>query len=160
MTVSGGGSPVLPVFGDNELRTSSEDEVVGELVETLIDDVRGNLTAADRVDDGDLAALLRAHADRRRDRIERLLRTSNLDERDVHFDGTPAGALRRVWMELEGKVADDEAIVKSVVRGEKHTLGECEDALEENLGKELTQIVQRTAADISKAIEVLEARIG
>jgi uncharacterized protein (TIGR02284 family) len=133
------------VYPGHDARILAPDEVVGQLVETLVDGVRGYNTAAENVDDDRLATLFRSHAQRRRELIEELARSARIDMIEADFDGTAGGGLHRAWISVEGAVAGDDAVVKSAIRGEKHALDECEDALGESLSEPTVRLVRRAA---------------
>lgn len=131
--------------------------VIGDVAETLFDGVRGYLTAADAVDDTGLAAMLRERASHRRLVAERLVQVAGDAGYaiDVDPDGTASGGIHRAWINLEGAVAGDEAIVKSAITGEEHALDECEEALGTGIGEPVDNAIRTAAADVREAIEVL-----
>lgn len=160
MTASGSGSPVPPVYPGHDAGILDTDEVVGNLVSTLVDGVRGYRTAADKVDDERLATLLRSHGERRRELVEELARSARIDMGEADFEGTAGGGLHRAWIALEGAAAGDGAVVKSAIRGERHALDECEDALAKDLPEPAAQLVRRAARQIADAIDTLESRVA
>jgi uncharacterized protein (TIGR02284 family) len=123
---------------------ADESAVVNDLVETLVDGVRGYRTAADAVEDEGLAGVLRKLADERHEVARRLVQVAADAGTEVHadLDGTVGGGLHRAWIGLEGAVTGDESIVNSAIRGEEHALEECEEALGTGIGEPVAAAVR------------------
>ncbi len=142
------------VMGDDDAK------MVADLVETLIDGVRGYRTAADKVEDPQLAAALRSIGSERRNVAERLLAaaTDKGLEIEADFDGTTGGGLHRTWIALEGALAGDGAVVGSAIRGEEHALSECNEALGSGLPESIATVVRSATDDIRGALNILRSR--
>jgi uncharacterized protein (TIGR02284 family) len=160
--MSGSETPVPALRLDGDAEIVDSDQVLRDLIETLVDGVRGYRTAADRVDDAELAALMRARAEKRRAVVEDLMRTAGGRDaaEDVDFDGTASGGLHRGWITVQGAIAGDGAVVKSAIAGEEHALEQCEEALREGVTAEAATVVRRAAADIRQAIDSLTRRVA
>lgn len=151
------GNPAYPAYPTDA--TASSVDLVTDLVETLVDGVRGYRTAADKVEDPALASTMRDRGDRRYSVTENIVRVAGDAGHavDVDLDGTATGGLHRAWIEIEGAIAGDEAVVKSAIRGERHALEECEEALGDGVGEPIAGAVRNAAEDIRSAIAALEA---
>ncbi len=160
--MSGSETPVPAILPDGEAETVDSDQVLRDLIETLVDGVRGYRTAADKVDGAELAALMRARGEKRRAVVEDLMRAAGGRDvaDDVDFDGTATGGLHRGWITIQGAIAGDGAVVKSAITGEEHALEQCDEALGAGVSPEAATVVRRAAADIRQAIDSLTRRVA
>lgn len=157
---SGSGTPVPPV--EHPIVAADDEGIVADVVDTLVDGVRGYRTAADAVEDPTLADVMQSLADSRHDVTERVVRAASDHGYAISadLDGTAAGGLHRAWIEVEGSVAGDTSIVKSAIAGEKHALEESEEALGAGIAEPIAAAVREAAADIRSAMDRLETYVS
>lgn len=158
MTATGRPNPA-PVSAPLAGEVTRDESGAADLIETLVNGVRGYRTAADAVENAALATKLRELGERRRSVTEDVIRTATDAGLaiDVDIDGTAPGGLHRAWIQVEGAVAGDGAVVKSAINGEEHALEECEEALGAGMAEPVAAAVRAAAEDIRTALETLRA---
>lgn len=150
---------IVPPTAADSSSLRDADAVLTDLVGTLMDGVRGYETAAEKVDNPAISAVLTARATQRRQVVDDVVRSaSDAGALGVDFDvdGTAPGAVHRAWIAVESAVAGDNAVVKSALNGEDHALDECNDALQAGLPEGVNVAIRAAVADITEAMQALE----
>lgn len=131
--------------------------VLTDLLETLVDGIRGYLALADKLENLAAAISMRERAESRRAAAEAIVRTAadHGVTTAVDLEGTLTGGLHRAWIALEGVVAGDQALIESAITGEQHALDACDQALA-GLDEPIAASVRIAADDIRSALSELE----
>ena len=131
-------------------------------IDALQNGVRGYRTAAEEVDDADLAVTFRDLASSRQAVLDDVVRVAALEENAAPTDdsGTMAGAIHRGWMQLKAAVAGDEAIVRSALTGESDATADLSRALESDLAPSVDAALRRALLDVARAKERLERLVA
>lgn len=132
--------------------------VVNNLIETLIDGVRGFEAAAEKAD-GDLQQQLTAMGAERRKATEDVIRVAaDEDMNPVTLDdqGTPTGVLHRSWITIREAVQGEAGVASAAVNGEQHARNQLEQTLDMGIPTPIATIAQRALGEIESNISTLE----
>ncbi len=129
-----------------------------EAMRALKDSAEGLARAAELVDDEGTAGALRGMADSRRAALGAVM-----DEEAVgagvrigdEVGGSVGGALRRGWMRLEAGVADDDAVVGTVIDEEEHVVDHLSRAIDRGLPGDLGEVLRTTSLEVQDGIRRL-----
>lgn len=135
---------------------------VNDVIETLINGVRGFAVAADKAD-GQLAQELVAMGAQRRSTTEDIIRiAADEDMSPVTLDdeGTAPGVLHRSWISIRDAVEGDSGVVAAALNGEQHAKDDLQDAIDGGLPEPITTVARRALGEIEANISKLEAMKG
>jgi uncharacterized protein (TIGR02284 family) len=128
-----------------------QNEVIDNLIETLMDGQQGFKEAAESVKDPQLKSLFNDCSQQRaRFLVELLSKTESTDEREPDVSGSAAGALHRGWINLKSALSrgDDHSILAECERGEDSAVDEYQKALNDGLSAPVREIVSRQYVEI------------
>ncbi len=127
--------------------TLNESTVSGlqDLIEINLDSGKGFETAADNIDNRDIAAYFRRCGQRRQgfaSELQSFVRANGVEPEDP---GTMKGKLHRWWTEVRGTVqsGDEHAMLAEAERGEDVTKHTYEDVLKNTAGSPLNSLLQQ-----------------
>lgn len=132
---------------------------VNDVIETLINGVRGFEAAADEAE-GQLAQELVAMGAQRRATTEDIIRiAADEDMNPVTLDdeGTASGVLHRSWISIRDAVEGDSGVVAAALNGEQHAKDELEEAIDGGLPDPITTVAKRALDEIEANIAKFEA---
>ena len=135
----------------------SERAVLNHLIETCKDAERGFRHVAEHATDPAVKTLfLDIASQRARFAADLLPHAQRLGGANAH-DGTPAGALHRTWIDLRSAISrgDSIAAVHEAERGEHHSRGVYENALDGILPPTAREIVEGQYAELRKTADRL-----
>ncbi len=138
------------------------------LIETCKDGEKGFRTAAEGIENGDLATLFMNYAEQRGSFAAELQAEVRRLGGDAETGGTAMGAVHRGWIDIKAAVAgkDEGAVIAEAERGEDHAVKEYRQALEKSLPAGIQTIVEnqyihvRDAHDHVRALERLHTQRG
>ncbi len=132
---------------------------VNDIIETLIDGVRGFEAAAAKADSPVQQQLMAMGAQRRKTAgdIIRIATDENMAPITLDEDGTTAAALHRSWLSLREAVQGDAGVAAAALSGEQHAMRKLEESLGAGLPKPVTKITQRALKEAEANISRLEA---
>ena len=130
------------------MELSLDRTIVQNIVKTLEDGRAGYTEAASLMrEDGndELAARFESLADQRERFTSEIVQFASAKDVDIEVEGSLAGDLHRVWMELKSAVtdADEEAILEAIRNAEDHATMEYRDVLESDMDDDLEALLQR-----------------
>jgi uncharacterized protein (TIGR02284 family) len=131
-----------------------QDEIIGNLIETLKDGQEGFKQAAEGVKDPQLKAVFDEYSRQRgRFAVELRSKAQSADERDSEMSGSAAGALHRGWINLKSALTrgDDHSILAECERGEDSAVEQFRKALNNGLSAPVQEIVSRQYVQIKEA---------
>ena len=146
-------------LSNDEIDSDAEFQaVVNDVIETMIDGVRGFGAAAEKAE-GDVKHQLTSMGDRRRKTTEDMIRIAadeDMDPITMDDEGTPAGVLHRSWISIRDAVQGDSGVAAAAVTGEQHAKKELEEALDKGLPQPIMKVAQRALGEIESNISNLE----
>ena len=127
--------------------------VLNNLIETCKDGQEGFKQAAENVKNSSLRSLFHEYS------MQRAQFVGELQDEVRHLGGDPentgsfAGTLHRGWMNIKTAIStqDDAAILAECERGEDSAVGAYQDALEEALPSNVSEVVNRQFSAIRQA---------
>ncbi len=131
---------------------------VNDVIETMIDGVRGFDAAADKAD-GDLGQQLASMGAQRREAADDMIRVAsdeNMDPITLDDQGTPSGVLHRSWISIRDAVQGDSGVAAAALNGEQHAKKQLEEALDKGLPKPIATVARRALGEIEENISNLE----
>lgn len=131
-----------------------QDEIIGNLIETLKDGQEGFKQAAEGVKDPQLKAVFDEYSRQRgRFAVELRSKAQSAGERDSEMSGSAAGALHRGWINLKSALTrgDDHSILAECERGEDSAVEQFRKALNNGLSSPVQEIVSRQYVPIKEA---------
>ena len=131
-----------------------QDEIIGNLIETLKDGQEGFKQAAEGVKDPQLKAVFDEYSRQRgRFAVELRSKAQSAGERDSEMSGSAAGALHRGWINLKSALTrgDDHSILAECERGEDSAVEQFRKALNNGLSSPVQEIVSRQYLPIKEA---------
>ena len=131
-----------------------QDEIIGNLIETLKDGQEGFKQAAEGVKDPQLKAVFDKYSRQRgRFAVELRSKAQSAGERDSEMSGSAAGALHRGWINLKSALTrgDDHSILAECERGEDSAVEQFRKALNNGLSSPVQEIVSRQYVPIKEA---------
>ena len=152
-------STTAAAIGNDEIDSLSEFQaVVNNVIETMIDGVRGFEAAAEKTE-GDMKDTLTSMGSQRRRTAEDMIRiAADEDMQPITMDdeGTPTGVLHRSWISIRDAVQGDSGVAAAALNGEKHAKAEIEEALDKGLPQPIMKVAQRALGEIEANISNLE----
>lgn len=131
---------------------------VNDVIETMIDGVRGFDAAADKAG-GDLGQQLASMGAQRRVAAEDVIRIAsdeNMDPITLDDQGTPSGVIHRSWISIRDAVQGDSGLAAAALNGEQHAKKQLEEALDKGLPKPIATVARRALGEIEENISNLE----
>lgn len=137
---------------------SNEEKTVNDLIETMINGVRGFEAAADKADGSLKPQLVSMGAQRRRTTEDLIRIAADEDMNPVTLDdeGTPSGTLHRAWISIRDAVQGNSGVADAALNGEQHAKKELEEVLDKDLPQPIATVAQRALGEIEANISNLE----
>ncbi len=133
-----------------------------EILEKNRDAEKGYTKAAENADSSNLKSYFKKKASERNTFNTELKKVMMTSYNDIDDDGTFAGTIHRTWMDVKAffSADDDESMLEEAIRGEKASVEEYDDVLEDtNLPTEIASLVRKQKmqieSDLSK-VKTLE----
>lgn len=146
-------------LGNDEIDSLTEFQaVVNDVIETLIDGVRGFEAAAEKAE-GDVEQHLTSMGNQRRRTAEDMIRIAadeDMEPITMDDEGTPTGVLHRSWISIRDAVQGDSGVAHAALTGERHAKKEIEEALDKGLPQPIMKVAQRALGEIESNISNLE----
>lgn len=146
-------------LSNDKLDSQHEFEAVANnVIETMIDGVRGFEAAADKAD-GALEQQLTSMGAQRRETVEDMIRIAadeTMDPVTLDDQGTPSGVLHRSWISIRDAVEGDSGVAAAALTGEQHAKKELEEALDMGLPEPIATVARRALGEIEENISNLE----
>ena len=126
---------------------------LNNLIETCRDGENGFRTAAEGVSRNDLKQLVIEYSRQRAQFVSELQSVIVRLGGDPQDSGSIAASLHRGWIDIKSAVTgkDDDAIVAECERGEDSAKRNYEDALKQNLPRDVADVVSRQSEQIFEA---------
>ena len=133
---------------------STDAKVTKDLLETLEDGRKGFAEAAEKLADGDGAALeprFREFSEQRASMAAELEVLAAKYGDHLDEDGSVAAAIHRGWMALKDMVkgSSPKGVLDAAEQGEDHAVKEYKKALDEDISVELADVVRRQLVQIT-----------
>ena len=141
---------------------SVDEQVTADLIQTLEDGKEGFTKAADRLADSNRAQLvsqMRSFAEQRGRFSQELRNMAAVYGDRIEAKSSIAGAAHRGWMAIKDALAGDDAdgVLDVAAQGEHHAVTEYDKALGEDISPELRHVVERQAAEIRAAQDIVRS---
>lgn len=116
---------------------------VKSLIEINIDSSKGFETAAENIENADIAGYFRQCSARRAQFADQLKRVVDVNNADTPDDGSVKGSVHRWWLNVRGTVqnGDEHAVLAEAERGEDSIKQEYEDVLKKTAGSPLNAVL-------------------
>lgn len=124
-----------------------------EILEKNRDAEKGYRKAAENADNSSLKAYFMNRANDRKTFNAELNREIATSYKDIDADGTFSGTVHRAWMDVKSffSADDDESMLEEAIRGEKASVDEYEEVLEDaNLPPSIATLVRKQKNQIQK----------
>jgi uncharacterized protein (TIGR02284 family) len=144
-----------------DIRSSlaESETTVNNVIETLIDGVRGFGAAAAKSDSPMQQQLMAMGAQRRKTAgdIIRIASDENMEPITLDDGGTAAGTLHRSWLSVREVIQGDVGVAAAALTGEQHAKRKLEETLEAGLPQSVVKITQRALKEVDANISKLES---
>lgn len=116
---------------------------VKSIIEINIDSSKGFQTAAENIENADIAGYFRQCSTRRAQFADQLSRVVDINGVDAPDSGSAKGTIHRWWMDLRGTIqnGDEHAVLAEAERGEDSIKGEYEKVLKSTAGSPLNALL-------------------
>lgn len=143
-----------------ETITNLDKETIGgvkSLIEINIDSSKGFETAAENIENADIAGYFRQCSARRAQFAEQLKRVVDVNNTDIPESGTAKGSLHRWWLNVRGTVqnGDEHALLAEAERGEDSIKHEYEDVLKKTAGSPLNAVLTDQYASVKETHDTI-----
>lgn len=143
-----------------ETITNLDKDTVGgvkSLVEINIDSSKGFETAAENIENADIAGYFRQCSARRAQFAEHLKRVVDVNNADVPEDGTAKGSIHRWWLDVRGTIqnGDEHAILAEAERGEDSIKNTYESVLKKTAGSPLNAVLTDQYASVKETHDTI-----
>ncbi|MEQ9097281.1 hypothetical protein AY599_20720 [Leptolyngbya valderiana BDU 20041] len=143
-----------------ETITNLDKDTVGgvkSLVEINIDSSKGFETAAENIENADIAGYFRQCSARRAQFAEQLKRVVDVNNADVPEDGTAKGSIHRWWLDVRGTIqnGDEHAILAEAERGEDSIKNTYESVLKKTAGSPLNAVLTDQYASVKETHDTI-----
>ena len=132
--------------------------VVSNLIETLIDGIRGFEVAAEKAA-GNLQQQLTAMGAERRKTTEDVIRVAadeHMNPVTLDDQGTSTGVLHRSWITIRDALQGEAGVVSAALNGETHARNQLEETLDKGIPTPIATIARRALGEIEANISTLE----
>jgi len=149
-----------PIGPDNEQWPGQLDakRAFVEAGTALTDSALSLESAVDAVENIDVETLLRVFKERRMKAKRELVDVGLTNGFRIDgVDPTKTEELRRTWMTLKAKVADDQAVIATLTAGERDAIERLEAATDRGLPAEVESILGSAIDEILNNLELLDA---
>jgi uncharacterized protein (TIGR02284 family) len=141
---------------------STDARVTKDLIQTLEDGKDGFAKAAEKLADGESAAVATTFRELSEQRARMSAELDILAQRygdDIDESGSVAAAVHRGWMTLRDAItgSDPHGVIAVAEQGEDHAVREFEKALEADISTELQAVVVRQLDEIKAAHDTVKA---
>ena len=147
-----------------DIRTAlaESDTTVDDVIETLIDGVRGFAAAAAKADSPMQQQFMAMGAQRRKTAgdIIRIAADENMSPVTLEDDGTAAGVLHRSWLSLREVIQGDLGLAAAALTGEQHAKKKLEETLAAGLPHSIAKVTRRAIKEVDANIAKLESIAG
>ncbi|MDN3725412.1 PA2169 family four-helix-bundle protein [Aequorivita sp. SDUM287046] len=136
-------------------------EKVNNLIEKNYDAYKGYRKAAEDAESMNLRSYLIEQAENRKEFAQELARVLLVVDPDfkVATEGSITGSIHRGWIDIKAAVAgkNDEAILKECIRGDKASIAEYEEFLDNNRAvmPQISSTIQQQLAEIRKTLDTV-----
>ena len=130
---------------------------INNVIETLIDGVRGFGAAAAKADSPMQQQFMAMGAQRRKTTgdIIRIATDENMAPITLDDDGTAAGVLHRSWLSIREAIQGDAGLAAAALTGEQHAKQKLEDALDAGLPHSVVKATVRALKEVDANISKL-----
>ena len=130
---------------------------VKSIIELNIDSSEGFKSAAEKIENNDIAGYFRQCSARRGQFAEQLKRVVDLNDADTPESGTLKGTLHRWWLDIRGTVqsGDEHAVLAEAERGEDAIKQEYEDVLKKTAGSPLNAILTDQYSSVKESHDTI-----
>ncbi len=143
-----------------ETITNLDKDTIGgvkSLIEINIDSSKGFQSAAEKIENADIAGYFRQCSARRAQFAEQLKRVVDVNGVNAPDSGTAKGAIHRWWLDLRGTIqnGDEHAVLAEAERGEDAIKGEYESVLKKTAGSPLNAVLTDQYAAVKEAHDTI-----
>lgn len=130
---------------------------VKSIIEINIDSSKGFQTAAENIENADIAGYFRQCSTRRAQFADQLSRVVDVNGVDSPDSGSAKGAIHRWWMDLRGSIqnGDEHAVLAEAERGEDSIKGEYEKVLKNTAGSPLNAMLTDQYAAVKETHDTI-----
>lgn len=130
---------------------------VKSIIEINIDSSKGFQTAAENIENADIAGYFRQCSTRRAQFADHLSRVVDVNGVDSPDSGSVKGAIHRWWTDLRGTIqnGDEHAILAEAERGEDSIKGEYEKVLKNTAGSPLNAMLTDQYAAVKETHDTI-----
>lgn len=130
---------------------------VKSLIEINIDSSKGFQTAAEKIENADIAGYFRQCSTRRAQFADQLSKVVNVNGKDAPDAGTAKGAMHRWWLDLRGTIqnGDEHAVLAEAERGEDAIKEKYEDVLKKTAGSPLNAVLTDQYASVKETHDTI-----
>lgn len=130
---------------------------VKSIIEINIDSSKGFQTAAENIENADIAGYFRQCSSRRSQFADQLSRVVDVNGVDSPDSGSVKGAIHRWWTDLRGTIqnGDEHAILAEAERGEDSIKGEYEKVLKNTAGSPLNAMLTDQYAAVKETHDTI-----
>lgn len=130
---------------------------VKSIIEINIDSSKGFQTAAENIENADIAGYFRQCSTRRAQFADQLSRVVDVNGVDSPDSGSVKGAIHRWWTDLRGTIqnGDEHAILAEAERGEDSIKGEYEKVLKNTTGSPLNAMLTDQYAAVKETHDTI-----
>lgn len=130
---------------------------VKSIIEINIDSSKGFQTAAENLENADIAGYFRQCSTRRAQFADQLSRVVDVNGVDSPDSGSVKGAIHRWWTDLRGTIqnGDEHAILAEAERGEDSIKGEYEKVLKNTAGSPLNAMLTDQYAAVKETHDTI-----
>lgn len=130
---------------------------VKSLIEINIDSSKGFETAAENIENADIAGYFRQCSARRAQFADQLKRVVDVNNADAPDDGTAKGTIHRWWLSMRGTIqnGDEHAVLAEAERGEDSIKGTYEDVLKNTAGSPLNAVLTDQYASVKETHDTI-----
>ena len=144
-----------------DIRTAlaESDTAVNDVIETLIDGVRGFSTAAARADSPMQQQFMAMGARRRKTAgdIIRIAADEQMSPLTLDDNGTTAGALHRSWLSVREAMQGDAGLAAAALTGEQHARKKLLERLDAGLPPSVAKATRRALKELDANIARLQS---
>lgn len=130
---------------------------VKSIIEINIDSSKGFQTAAENIENADIAGYFRQCSTRRAQFADQLSRVVDVNGVDSPDSGSAKGTIHRWWMDLRGTIqnGNEHAVLAEAERGEDSIKGKYEEVLKKTAGSPLNAVLTDQYAAVKEAHDTI-----
>ncbi len=130
---------------------------VKSIIEINLDSSKGFESAAENIENADIAGYFRQCSARRAQFAEQLRRVVDVNGVDAPDSGSAKGAVHRWWINMRGTIqnGDEHAILAEAERGEDSIKGEYEKVLKKTAGSPLNAMLTDQYAAVKETHDTI-----